>query len=559
MIRKLPPHLIQQIAAGEVIERPASVLKELVENSLDAEASRIDIRYRRGGLDSLSVEDDGHGILEDDLELALEAHATSKLRDVSDLENIQSLGFRGEALAATAAVSELTIETSHREVNRGAKIQALYGRLLPMTPIDNRRGTKVLVRGLFQKVPARLKFLKSDRSETLALTQVLRRYALCYPTVAWSFGEEDQKPRYQLAASSALERSLWFFDAKDPEYWSQTSAKTQEWKIHLIFQKPRYLGSSAKGFQIFLNSRPLKDVRLETAIRRGFEGFTEFPREMSAVLYIEGSPRLFDVNVHPTKMEVRFLDPDPLFSLIVESLRNCLNQDHRALFAPNLEPDHQPVPRAEPPSYAPMSRDSTVTVTEKSVVPLFSAPTIFEYLYSIDNTYLVCRRGQELVLFDQHALHERILYERLLKTFESQDALPSQRLLFPLKVSRADLGDFVEKEELLRKLGYEIREWTSTEVHVLTAPAQLKRRQVEALLEIADLNSKGSETLMRDTLATMACHAAVRAHDDLSREEIQQLLKDFSSEDALGHCPHGRPTFVRLTLRDLEKMFHRVL
>lgn len=590
MIRKLAPHIVHQIAAGEVIERPASALKELIENSLDAGASKLTIRFEGGGLKLLQVEDNGKGISADDMPLAFEAHATSKLQELSDFAHLSSFGFRGEALSSMAAIADLEIWSTAESESIGTKARVAYGISQPSAAADRRIGTSISLRNIFQQIPARLKFLKSERSEGLQLMTVFRRYALAYPEVSFSISDLGSQRTQSLNPESALERTLWFFDSQNAEDWFSISGELDGWKLSGFVIKPKAIGKVRSGISTYLNRRPFKDSKLEFAVKRAFEGFTLFPRDLSSVLFLEGPPEEFDVNVSPTKMDVRFQNPERIFSLIVRSIRPHLEVEHLPEpiesrvtsvetplileevsevvastmlskpevfeFRPTALPqrEFQPTTTFAAQSFSP-------SIENRSQVFQFSNESLnsFEYLGSIDETYLLARRKQDLWIFDQHALHERILYERHLKVLKEGGRLESQRLLFPIVLKFENASALLEQEELLHRLGFEVREWNDSKIHLISAPAVLKRDHDKVLCRLVEGREGAEESLLRDLIATLACHSAVRAHDRISREEIDRLFKDFQSEDALGHCPHGRPTFVRFEGRDLEKMFHRVV
>lgn len=584
MIQRLPPHIVHQIAAGEVIERPASVLKELVENSLDAQASAVSLEYEDGGLRYLSVEDDGLGIDANDFSLAFEAHATSKISDLDDLERLQSYGFRGEALASIGSVSDLAICSATRGASLGIEGGVAYGVKQEPRPADKRVGTKVVVRGLFERLPARLKFMKTPRGEAQQIVSVFKKYVLAHENIQWTLTDRATRKVLRHSPQTSFERVLTYFDAGDASQWFEVKNEIPGWKLHLIALKPRHRGSVRSQISLFLNKRPIKDSRLEFALKRGFEGFTEFTREISAVVFLEGSPDLFDVNVHPTKSEVRFLQPDVLFSLVSSTVKKYLEKEHHAAgsalqelerFVPSYAPAAESsisasfsfsrsvenVASANSASVISASGEMSMRSVEAPVqqARLFETPVDYEYLSSIDDTYIVTKRKGELFLFDQHALHERILYEKLLKDFSGGKNIPSQRLLFPMPLNWNGADALLEHEETLQKLGFEIRLWGDGKVQLVAAPALLKRGHEEVLQSLCESLSLPLETMARETLATVACHSAVRAHDRLNQAQIEQLLKDFTTEDALGHCPHGRPTFVRFQLKDLEKLFHRVI
>jgi DNA mismatch repair protein MutL len=418
MIRKLPPHLVHQIAAGEVVERPASALKELLENALDAGATRIKITYEGSGLKSLSVEDDGKGIEESDLPMAFAAHATSKLEKFEDFENLSSLGFRGEALCSISAVADVEIWTSAKGQTRGTKGRVQFGAATEIEAADRRLGTLVTIRDLFSKLPARLKFLKSDRSETLALAQIWKRYALAYPKIDFEILDLTNNKKINLPRSTYLERVQWYFDSVDATQWIEIQNQDADWKLHGFMLRPRFFGKCRSGVQFYLNDRPIKDQKLEFAIRRGLEGFSLYPKDVAGVFYIEGSPKLFDVNVHPTKSEVRFVKPEPLFSLIVHGIRENLSKEHQmdmdsrvsVVVMAGLSASHL---RAAMPEFeSNPQRQSFSKPIQESLEPSFSSVTsppaqqvflnaanAFEFLGAIDDTYLLTQKNSDLWLF----------------------------------------------------------------------------------------------------------------------------------------------------------------
>jgi len=302
MIRKLAPHVIQQIAAGEVIERPASVLKELIENSIDADARQIKVQSQGGGLVRLCVSDDGHGIPEKELPLVFEPHATSKFQNVEDFEKLSSMGFRGEAMSVIAHVANVSIWTCPKDQEHGFRASQSFGQWKGVEAADARLGSEVSVESLFQNLPARQKFLKSAAAESRRLLQTFKRYALAYPEVSWSYEDLDRKKKTHLPASALKDRVLWFFEAGNPEHWWEAEGQEAEWRLEFVALKPRYLRASRQGLQVYLNRRPIKDRQLEFAVRRAYEGYTETPQWGMGALFLEGPPADFDVNVHPTKM-----------------------------------------------------------------------------------------------------------------------------------------------------------------------------------------------------------------------------------------------------------------
>ncbi|PIR22685.1 MAG: hypothetical protein COV44_06845 [Deltaproteobacteria bacterium CG11_big_fil_rev_8_21_14_0_20_45_16] len=586
-IKKLPISVIQQIAAGEVVERPSSVMKELVENSLDAGAKDIRIRYEEGGIGLLQISDDGCGVSGGELDLVFESHATSKLESLDDLDELLTMGFRGEAMSSIAAVAKVNFRTSTKNAELGNEMSWEHGKFLGLNPCEPKPGTQVLVQDLFGRLPVRRKFLKSPESETRALYQCFRRYALAHADKRWEIAHIDGSRAKSFAPESRLERFLSILEEDRKDCFFETQSKGSSYSIDYIGLRPRYFSSTRKFFQIFLNNRPVQDRQLEFAVRRSFEGYAERLGDNCAVMYLEVPAKEFDVNIHPTKSEVRFHHPEKIFSFIVHSLRSELEKIHRESFInlknleaaceetrPSLNFGSNSEQRVELVSfdltrsqsdaseafYSKGGKGSAVATQMENALQalLFSSPSrSWEYLGVVDRTYLLAKRNEELFIFDQHALHERILYENLTKELSQKQSLQRQRLLFPIKLQwdRADI--LHEHQSALEELGFEIREWSDSKYQIVAVPSVLKRDQAEVLSHILDSSIELKESMLREAVATIACHSAVRAHDVLEVAEAQRLLTDFETEDALGHCPHGRPTFVRLDQRELKKFFHR--
>lgn len=592
-IQKLPSHVIHQIAAGEVIERPASVAKELMENSLDAGANRLRIEFEGGGIDRLCVEDDGQGVTKEELPLVFESHATSKLRQLEDLAHIQSMGFRGEAISSIASVAELDFCTQAKGQSHAHRAISSFGRWQGISEESARVGSRVEIRRLFEKLPVRHKFLKSPQSEGRRITQMFKQYALAHPDKHFILSEPEKKRVTEFTPSSGFERALQFFDHEAQEdKWFHFAAERNAWKIQFAFLQPRYFQKSRQKLQMFLNRRPIQDKQMEFAVGRAFEGYTEYPRYAQGVLWIEGDPDRFDVNVHPCKTEVRFLDADSLFSAIVHLIRDKISGLHRSSEEMPLQTEGEAQPPvssqqwphrievrpahrlsqssmgSEPSSFAnsahPIDKTSKPPIeldvfknNSPSSARLWKSDTRYEFIGHLEKTYLLTKRDERLFVFDQHALHERILYERWIQDIKKNGKLGSQRLLFPQTFKAANLESLLEYESDLEKLGIELQAYPGRGVQVRAAPAELKESLGQVLEQLSQSFENAKESLFREQIATMACHSAIRAHDRVDEEVARRWFEQFDSEDALGHCPHGRPTFVELSPRDFEKFFHR--
>ncbi len=582
-IRPLPPHTVHHIAAGEVLERPASALKELIENALDAKATSIRIRFVAGGLQLIEIEDDGHGIAEDSLPYLFQKHATSKLQTMEDLRSLRSYGFRGEALYSMGIMSEVEVLTGLRSERTGRRAAMQWGQLEPPQSVDRRLGTKISVKGLFAKTPARRKFLKTEVGEKRALLEISRRYAAAFHDVSFEI-YEGLRCLWKRPAESLQERLTWAFDGEDSQDWREILIEAAWGSATLNYVKLSALKSARPGIWVFINGRPIKDAALEFAIRKAFETFCDRPRDLSALLKLNVSPEWVDPNIHPRKLEVGLACRDEIVSALIHTVRGHLQSDHwretdsesgrtggveihkeigDEIGAEAQIDDSEVAVQVETSS----SSTSVHSVVESQLRMKFAPEqdAAFTYWGSIDHTYLVVNRESALLLFDQHALHERILYEDFLRHIRQKTKIESQRLLFPIRLRFEGAEGLLDRESLLEFLGYEIRMYddagrdpSAGSIYLVATPSLVKRGHEAILQTLLQGSTTALEDALGDTLATMACHAAVRAHDFLPDEEARRLISDFFRLPKVGYCPHGRPTFVHLTIRELEKFFHRV-
>lgn len=566
-IQKLQPHIVQQIAAGEVIERPASVLKELIENSIDAGATQIKVEHDGGGLALLRVTDDGLGISQEEMPLVFESHATSKLKSLSDFEELRSMGFRGEAMSAIASVADLRIWSSTESSRLGCRAHCSFGSWKGVEAADSRVGTEIECRDLFSRLPVRLRFMKSPKAEARQLLSTFRRYALNYPEIHWTIEDLSTSRKLQLSPQSWFDRCRWFFEIDDPKHWVVAESQKGSWKVRWAGLAPRYVRPGRSKTFISLNRRPIKDRSLDFALRRAFEGYTEYPGSLVGALELEGDPGDFDVNVHPTKVQIRFKDADSVFSAIVHTLRDRLEEIHRETRELAVGEEFRPKARLQfGVSQSKQTPELKLTNSEftpdskegaKESDKLFQTSAVYEYMGQVDHSFLVAKKLDKLFIFDQHALHERILYEELWKSYREQRKINTQRQLFPLRIDFEGAEILLEHEELLESLGFELRQWQDSGVQILSAPAVLKRDHDKVLKALVESRENSKESILREALATIACHSAIRAHDPISEAEAKDLFQRFQSEDALGHCPHGRPTFILMERSDLERFFNR--
>ncbi len=579
-IQQLSPALVNRIAAGEVIERPASVVKELVENSIDAGATHITVEIEDGGRALIRIIDDGSGVPVEELPLAFASHATSKLQSDEDLFRIGTMGFRGEALASIGAVSHARIlsrtqaqEVAYEIFNRGGIIdqpQAAAGNV----------GTVVEIRNLFFNTPARRKFLKGAATEFGHISEALVRLAVPHPEISFVLSHNG-KPTFELAADTAKRR--WLCAWPDDFAESGLPVERQDAEIGLVglIGLPELARPVAKHQFFFLNGRPIRDRFIQHALREAYRGLTEPGRQPAAILLISMPPQDVDVNVHPTKSEVRFRDSSRIHGLILSSIREkLLGSDLTPLAVPRPsaavvanEAQHTQLRERLADFFKSALPESTVKSempAQPIAAPVAPPPPRIEIesppppAIQLHNSYLVAESDDGLIIIDQHALHERIMYEDLLQRL-SRGPLESQRLLIPLTLPASEKQqELLEQiQSLLQRLGIEAASMGPGAVAIHSFPSFLQRLDpAEFLADVLDRGEQESldlshEELLHEVLDMMACKAAVKAGDPLSPQEIEALLARRHLIDRSSNCPHGRPTTLRLTLRDLEKQFKR--
>ena len=599
VIRQLDESAANRIAAGEVVERPASAVKELVENALDAGATRIDIAIAGGGKRLIRVTDDGCGMTAEDLPLALARHATSKI-DGSDLLDIRSFGFRGEALPSLGAVGRLTI-TSRAAGHEAARIAVSGGQLEPVRPAAANRGTVVELRDLFFATPARLRFLRSDRAETQAIAEVVRRLAMAEPSVALTLTDEDEGR--VLFRADAEQGDL--FDALSARIGRVMGREFIENAIPLEAERdglrltglaalPTYSRGAAVAQHLFVNTRPVRDKLLTGALRAGYFDVLPQGRHPAAVLFVSCDPQGVDVNVHPAKAEVRFREPDAARGLVVATLRHALaGAGHRAsstggaatlaAMRPEAGPSFwrspAPSPAAVAAAHAAQAPLAPASASPQGfaeapeatfpaaarIEPVAEAPDapLGAARAQLHGNWIVAQSRDGIVIVDQHAAHERLVYERL-KAQAAQARVPSQALLIPAIV---DLGADAERVLAaagdLDQLGLVIEPFGPGCVAVRELPAALGQADAAALLrDIADdLAEQGASDRLQGrldaVLSSMACHGSVRSGRSLTGEEMNALLREMERTPRAGQCNHGRPTWVELKLADVERLFGR--
>ncbi len=582
-IRRLPSDLINRIAAGEVVERPASALKELVENALDAGATSVAVRLSAGGLDMVEVTDDGHGMDPADMRLALERHATSKLPD-DRIEDVASFGFRGEALPSIASVSRLTLESRPRGAD-GWQLVVDHGTVAGEGPAALPPGTRVRVEGLFDKVPARRKFLRSPRAEYAACLDAVKRLAMARSDVAFRL-EHDGRTTLKVQPSDAPARVAALLGHELERHGLGIDTGREGLRLTGVVSLPTYNRGMGDQQYLFVNDRPVKDRLLVGALRAAYRDLLARDRHPVAALFVEVPGDEVDINVHPAKTEVRFRDPAAVRGLIVGGLRAALDEaGHRSAareqFAQpaawQVEPIAVPVP-PEPRLWSAPEPFTSAAVAERrpdflpqgravEAAPLPAAAPSYPLGIArgqVAATYIVAEADDGLVIVDQHAAHERLVLERMRKAAGGGE-VARQALLIPdvVDMDEPDCDRLEEAAADLAALGLEIERFGVNAMLVRATPAPLGKTDVPGLLAdiAAELAELGTSLALRDKLdlvaATMACHGSVRAGRILSVVEMNALLREMEVTPHSGQCNHGRPTWVKLAHGDIEKLFGR--
>ncbi|MDR3528229.1 MAG: DNA mismatch repair endonuclease MutL [Rhizomicrobium sp.] len=595
-IRRLSEGTVNRIAAGEVVERPASAVKELVENALDAGATRLVIAASNGGADLIVVEDDGEGMAPDDLLLAIERHATSKLSD-DDLTHIATMGFRGEALPSIGAVAHLAI-TSRTKTSEAHAVEVHGGAVEGPRPAgflsSGQSGTRVEVRELFYATPARLKFMKSARSEDMAMSDVVKRLAMARPDVAFNLTLDGRQVLDLPAENELFEGRLKRLSRiMGREFAANAIAvETGREGLRLIgfAGVPTYNRANAQMQFLFVNGRPVRDKLLIGAVRGAYADFLARDRHPALALFLECDPAFVDVNVHPAKTEVRFRDAGLVRGLIVSALKHALHQaGHQAssTVASDALASFRPEPFApaatsfpsgayNPAYYRPSqelfdaSRDfqspfapAARVESEAPEPPPLAAP-LGAARAQLHETYIVAQTADGIVIVDQHAAHERLTYERM-KRQMAEGGIARQPLLVPevVDLDPAEVDRIATRAPELAELGLVVEAFGPDAVLVRETPAMLGQMNVKGLLQdlADDLAESGAALSLKERLeevaATLACHTSVRAGRRLNGEEMNALLREMERTPHSGQCNHGRPTYVELKLADIEKLFGR--
>jgi DNA mismatch repair protein MutL len=605
-IRVLADHVANQIAAGEVVERPASVAKELVENSIDAGATRITIEIEAGGRRLLKVSDDGEGMVRDDAILAFERHATSKIRASDDLIAIGTLGFRGEALASIASVAKVELTTNTADATAGTRVGIDGGRMRDVKDAAHPRGTTIAVRDLFFNVPARRKFLRSEATETFHLTNLVTHYALAHPEIAFAFVNNGRDVVRAVAAKNLRERAYQIFGEAFLENLLEVDGgEVTVARVTGFVSAPRDRRTSRDSQYLFVNRRFVRDRMIGRSLSEGYRSILPHGVYPAALLFVETPLEEVDVNVHPAKTEVRFRRPDAVADAVREAVRRALasagfvyQEPQIQRVEPQLEPQipppfqtaataavsaSPPQPRIEftpLPSGDEIARDIEAMIRSSSVPalpPVDSAQKLarevtpetlsanIRPLGQLEESFIIATDDEGLLLIDQHVAHERVLFDKY-RALESERRVESQQLLVPetFELTPAQAAVFDQLAPELEVYGFELIRLSGRTVAIRSVPADLPageaRNMLAELLETVDAEKKSSarETLRDEIAASLACHAAIKVNMSLTPEKMRWLIDRLLQTSSPTTCPHGRPVILRLGMRDILKGFHRI-
>ncbi len=593
-IQQLDARIVNKIAAGEVIERPASVVKELLENSVDALATRIDVEIQAGGSERIRVVDDGEGIHPDDIPLAVTAHATSKIRTAEDLFGVHTMGFRGEALASIAEVSRFVVRSRTAEAIAGTELIVDYGDVGTPQPAAAPVGTSFDIAGLFANTPVRRKFLKRPATEFGHIAEQFTRVALAHPRLHMTLTHNDRGVFDLPPADRLVERLELFYGRELAETLIWVENESGGCRLWGYVGHPSQTKSSRKGQYLFLNGRPIADRSLSHALTEAYRGLVMVGRQPIAFLFLEMPPELADVNVHPTKAEVRFQDSQQHYRQLLSTIRSTFlglplettlrvdpSDQHKAVEAGGphqqrlaIAPARDGTAPAPWSQLAATSSDSPTYSSPTPPAPVSPAapPTAGPTTTSggvrgiqVHDCYLVIETPEGVAVVDQHALHERVLYEHF-KQRVLDGEVEQQKLLVPesVELSTREAAVLIEQSELLGSLGFAIEAFGNNTVLVQAYPAILRRPNFDELLQdLADVLEQPGQSLSRrdileSLLQMMACKAAIKAGHRLAAEEMSSLLEQSHLIDDSHHCPHGRPTALVLSRAELDRQFGRM-
>ncbi|KPK96025.1 hypothetical protein AMJ80_02270 [bacterium SM23_31] len=574
-IKRLPDHVTNKIAAGEVIERPASVVKELIENAIDAGCERVELRINEGGKEKIQVIDDGCGMSREDAAVAIERFSTSKIQSFEDLETLVTFGFRGEALASIAAVSIIELKTKTASEEEGTFLRAEGGKITQIKEIPWKKGTTITVRNLFFNTPARRKFQKTDLSETRQIYRVFRYYALAYPELYLSLYNDD-RPIWRLQPAELFQRIIDVFDPGVKQYLIEVDYHDTQFSVSGYIGVPEWTRSTRTDQYLFLNKRFVKNRTVEHSVYQGYgQTLSHVSGHPFFVLMLSASPDKFDINIHPTKLEARFQDDRGVHHFISQAVRNALGTPQIDVTQP-VEHFKKPVQEQQPSKTAAIpfehhhaSHEMPSVIDKVQSEPEFTDQTQRikykvdrEKIWQVHQCYIFSQVKNGLIVIDQHTAHERILYEKALRMF-NQGEKPSQQLLFPqtIQLSRDEIIILNELLRHLNKLGFEIKISDNNTAVIEAVPLEVRiGREIEVLRNIIEeyMKDEYKDLDLHDRLArSFACRSAIMKGDKLTPDEMYKLIDDLFATQFPFYCPHGRPTVIDISMKELNSRFYR--
>ncbi|RJQ48976.1 MAG: DNA mismatch repair endonuclease MutL [Nitrospiraceae bacterium] len=570
-IAVLPDILINKIAAGEVIERPASIVRELLDNSIDAGATRIDVEVLHGGKKLIKVSDNGSGMGRDDALLCFERHATSKIRSEDDLFDISTLGFRGEALPAIASVSKITLTSSVPHADTGVKIEIGVSQKKEISDAPPFQGTTVEVRDIFYNTPARRKFLKSNPTELSHIIETVIQKAFAYQEISFSLSHNGSELLNVSSASGLRERFTQLYGDELTREFFDAEKEGRGMKVYGFVSKADFMRAGKSHQYIFVNKRPVKNATVNHAVYKAYGELIPGGRHPAYFIFLDIDSTKVDVNVHPAKREVRFETPDEIHRVVEAAVYEALNPGTRR--ETNQLPEHHPGHKSTP--HYSYSFSEPLRVGEQaseffaaSQADFFASGTAQEVrrFYHVGESFFATITRDGLLIIDQHAAHERILYEKFL----AKTSIETEMLALPLRVELPvrEYTLIVEHKDFLHSLGMDIGDFGGNNIIIRALPGELRKADAKGLLMdlaagIIEQETNGvkadvdRESLLKNIAARLACHKSVRGDDPLTNEELTQMMSDLGQANEPDRCPHGRPTKILLTLDDLKKMFKR--
>jgi len=554
-IQILPEEIRGKIAAGEVVERPASVVKELVENAFDAKADFIKIGLKEGGIKEITVYDNGEGIEPEDLKLCYKHFATSKIKNISDIFRIVTYGFRGEALASISQVSKLTITSKHADHKEAYEIKINFGKEVSFKPSQLNKGTLVKVRDLFSNLPARKAFLKTPRTETLRIMEIIKGLTLAHPEIKYevkSLDENKEKTLFFWEGGSKKEL-LSYITGLEENFFNEILSDTPPYSIYLVLTDTSKTFSHTKYLYFLVNERWIKDEKLTKMILNVFKPFYGNLGFPAGVISIRAPYHLIDINVHPAKWEVRFKDEKTLFLALNKALEKLF--DKKTFYYEREKPAFSGEIKEDLPlNYTEKPFSDSLREKSPFLFPSYQK-SFYNYLGTFLNTYILIEKDEELYIIDQHALSERIIFEDLKSKFSKSI---SQELLIPLllRITESALSEFEEKKKALESLGFELELLKTNEVILKKIPSIIKEDIKDVLEKILEEPFSNIEELKLEVLRRYACLLARKKGDTISKEEIHFMIEKFLTHN-LQTCPHGRPLYFKLSLNEIEEKLRR--